>query len=171
MLIKQEVLKTDIPQFKSGDTVKVHAKVVEGNNERIQVFNGVVIARRGAGISETFTVRKVSFGVGVERIFPLHSPRIEKIEVVKFGKVRRSKLFYLRNLSGKAARIDEIKKLSKAEEEILEKAKETHLKAEETRAKNKETKKAEKAAKAEKKAETVSKKTAAKKAEKAAEAK
>lgn len=97
-------LKVD---FKSGDQVKVHFKVVEGGNERIQVFEGVVIRMKGSGLSETFTVRKVSFGVGVERIFPLHSPRIEKIEVARRGKVRRAKLYYLRNLSGKAARIFE----------------------------------------------------------------
>ena len=85
-------LKKDLPSFKAGDTVRVSVKVVEGDNERIQLFDGVVIARRGKGISESFTVRKVSFGVGVERIFPLHSPRIEKIEVLKVGKVRRAKL-------------------------------------------------------------------------------
>ena len=93
--------------FKSGDQVKVHFKVVEGENERIQVFEGVVIRIKGSGLSETFTVRKNSFGVGVERIFPIHSPRIEKIEVARRGKVRRAKLYYLRNLSGKAARISE----------------------------------------------------------------
>ncbi|MGE4384399.1 MAG: 50S ribosomal protein L19 [Endomicrobiaceae bacterium] len=96
-------------QFKSGDTVKVHFKVVEGGNERIQVFEGVVIQRKGSGLSETFTARKISFGVGVERIFPIHSPRIDKIELVRQGKVRRSKLFYLKKLSGKAARIAEVK--------------------------------------------------------------
>jgi large subunit ribosomal protein L19 len=93
--------------FKPGDQVKVHFKVVEGGNERIQVFEGVVIRRKGSGLSETFTVRKVSFGVGVERIFPIHSPRIDKVEVARRGKVRRAKLYYLRNLSGKAARIVE----------------------------------------------------------------
>ena len=95
-------------QFKSGDTVKVFFKVVEGGNERIQAFEGVVIQRKGTGLTETFTVRKISFGVGVERIFPIHSPRIDKIEVVRRGKVRRAKLYYLRDLSGKAARISEI---------------------------------------------------------------
>jgi len=93
--------------FKSGDQIKVFFKVVEGGNERIQVFEGIVIRVRGSGLSETFTVRKVSFGVGVERIFPMHSPRINKIEVVRRGKVRRAKLYYLRKLSGKAARISE----------------------------------------------------------------
>ena len=95
-------------QFKAGDTVKIHFKVVEGGNERIQVFEGVVIQRKSSGLSESFTVRKTSFGVGVERIFPLHSPRISKIELVKIGKVRRAKLYYLRSLSGKAARITEM---------------------------------------------------------------
>jgi len=103
--IQQQQLKKDIPQFKAGDTVRVSAKVVEGDNERIQLFDGVVISRRGSGVSESFTVRKVSFGVGVERIFPLHSPRIEKIEVLKIGKVRQAKINYLKELSGKAARL------------------------------------------------------------------
>jgi large subunit ribosomal protein L19 len=93
--------------FKSGDQVKVYFKVVEGGNERIQIFEGVVIRIKGSGLSETFTVRKISFGVGIERIFPINSPRIEKVEVVRRGKVRRAKLYYLRNLSGKAARIAE----------------------------------------------------------------
>ncbi|MDR3275411.1 MAG: 50S ribosomal protein L19 [Endomicrobium sp.] len=93
--------------FKSGDQLKVYFKVVEGGNERIQIFEGMVIRVRGSGLSETFTIRKVSFGVGIERIFPLHSPRIDKIQVVRRGKVRRAKLYYLRNLSGKAARISE----------------------------------------------------------------
>ena len=97
-------------RFEPGDTVKVHTKVVEGDSERIQIFDGVVIARRGSGVSETFTVRKISYGVGVERVFPVHSPRIEKIEVVKSGKVRRAKLYYLRNLQGKAARLQEVKR-------------------------------------------------------------
>ncbi|MBM7644336.1 large subunit ribosomal protein L19 [Scopulibacillus daqui] len=103
--ITKEQLKSDLPEFRPGDTVKVHVKVVEGQRERIQVFEGVVIKRRGGGISETFTVRKVSYGVGVERTFPVHSPKIDKIEVVRQGKVRRAKLYYLRNLRGKAARI------------------------------------------------------------------
>ncbi|MDR6227292.1 50S ribosomal protein L19 [Desmospora profundinema] len=104
----EEQLRNDIPRFRAGDTVRVHVKVVEGQRERIQVFEGVVIQRRGGGISETFTVRKISYGVGVERTFPLHSPRIDKIEVMRRGKVRRAKLFYLRKLRGKAARIKEI---------------------------------------------------------------
>lgn len=106
--ITKEQLKTDLPAFRPGDTVRVHVKVIEGNRERIQVFEGVVIKRRGSGISETFTVRKVSYGVGVERTFPVHSPKIAKLEVVRRGKVRRAKLYYLRKLHGKAARIKEI---------------------------------------------------------------
>jgi large subunit ribosomal protein L19 len=97
-------------RFEPGDTVKVHTKVVEGDSERIQIFDGVVIARRGSGVSETFTVRKMSYGVGVERVFPVHSPRIDKIEVVKSGKVRRAKLYYLRDRQGKAARLQEVKR-------------------------------------------------------------
>ncbi|QST01565.1 50S ribosomal protein L19 [Pontibacillus sp. ALD_SL1] len=107
--ITKEQLREDLPRFKAGDTVKVHVKVVEGSRERIQVFEGVVIKRRGGGISETFTVRKISSGVGVERTFPVHSPRVDKLEVVRRGKVRRAKLYYLRNLRGKAARIKEIR--------------------------------------------------------------
>ena len=105
--LTQEQLRTDIPDFRPGDTVRVHAKVVEGTRERIQIFEGVVIKRRGAGISETYTVRKVSGGVGVERTFPVHTPRVAQIEVVRHGRVRRAKLYYLRNLRGKAARIQE----------------------------------------------------------------
>jgi large subunit ribosomal protein L19 len=105
--ITKEQMRTDLPDFRPGDTVRVHVKVVEGNRERIQVFEGVVIKRRGAGISETFTVRKVSYGVGVERTFPVHTPKIAKLEVVRRGKVRRAKLYYLRQLRGKAARIKE----------------------------------------------------------------
>ena len=105
--LTQEQLRSDIPSFRPGDTVRVHAKVVEGTRERIQIFEGVVIKRRGAGIIETYTVRKVSNGVGVERTFPLHTPRVAQIEVVRYGKVRRAKLYYLRNLRGKAARIQE----------------------------------------------------------------
>ncbi|WP_147802339.1 50S ribosomal protein L19 [Alkalicoccus halolimnae] len=105
--ITKEQLKSDIPTFRAGDTIRVHAKVVEGTRERIQVFEGVVIKRRGSGISSTFTVRKVSYNVGVERTFPVHSPRIDKIEVKRRGKVRQAKLYYLRNLRGKAARIKE----------------------------------------------------------------
>ena len=100
-------LKTDIPEFRAGDTVKVHVNIVEGNRSRIQVFQGIVIARSGHGIRETFIVRKVSFQVGVERTFPIHSPVIDKIEVVSKGDVRRAKLYYLRSLRGKAAKIRE----------------------------------------------------------------
>lgn len=107
-------------QFRAGDTVKVFFKVVEGGNERVQVFEGVVIQRKGSGLTETFTVRKVSFGIGVERIFPIHSPRIEKIQVMKQGKVRRAKIFYLRDLAGKAARIAEVQR-KQAEEVAAEK--------------------------------------------------
>jgi large subunit ribosomal protein L19 len=100
-------LKSDIPAFRAGDTVKVHVKVVEGTRSRIQVFQGVVIRRSGGGVRETFTARKVSFGVGVERTFPVHSPIIDKIEVMTRGDVRRAKLYYLRGLRGKAAKIKE----------------------------------------------------------------
>ena len=100
-------LRSDIPEFRPGDTVRVHAQVVEGSRERIQIFEGLVIKRRGAGISETYTVRKISNGVGVERTFPVHTPRVAKIEVVRKGRVRRAKLYYIRALSGKAARIKE----------------------------------------------------------------
>ena len=100
-------LRSDIPEFRPGDTVRVHAKVVEGSRERIQIIEGLVIKRRGAGISETYTVRKISNGVGVERTFPVHTPRVAKIEVVRKGRVRRAKLYYIRALSGKAARIKE----------------------------------------------------------------
>jgi large subunit ribosomal protein L19 len=104
----QEKQKRDLGvSFKSGDQIKVYFKIVEGGNERIQIFEGIVIRIKGSGLSKTFTVRKISFGIGIERIFPIHSPRIDKIEVVKHGKVRRAKLYYLRNLSGKAARISE----------------------------------------------------------------
>ena len=102
-------------KFKAGDTVKVFFKVVEGGNERIQAFEGVVIQRKGTGLTETFTVRKISFGVGVERIFPIHSPRIDKIQVIRQGKVRRAKLYYLRDLAGKAARISEVQNKQQAE--------------------------------------------------------
>lgn len=105
--VTKDQLRTDHPDFRPGDTLKVHVKVVEGSRERIQVFEGVVIKRQNGGISETFTVRKISYGVGVERTFPLHSPRIDKIEVSRRGIVRRAKLYYLRNLRGKAARIKE----------------------------------------------------------------
>ena len=105
--IEKDYMKAGIPQFEVGDTVKVYVKVVEGNRERLQAYEGIVIARKHGGVSETFTVRRVSFGVGIERTFPLHSPRIDRIEVVRKGKVRRAKLYYLRKLSGKAAKIDE----------------------------------------------------------------
>ena len=106
-VLEQEQLRSDIPEFRAGDTVKVHAKIVEGNRERIQVFEGVVISRSGSGVRENFTVRRISYGVGVERTFPVHSPRIDKIEVARRGIVRRAKLYYPRNLTGKAARIRE----------------------------------------------------------------
>ena len=105
--LERENLKPEIPQFNVGDTVKVYNKIVEGTRERTQVFEGIVIARKNSSVRETFTVRRISFGVGVEKTFPVHSPRIEKVEVVKRGKVRRAKLYYLRKLSGKAANIKE----------------------------------------------------------------
>lgn len=105
--IEREQLKQEIPTFNVGDTVKVHVKVVEGKRERIQIFEGTVMKRQNGGIRETFTVRKISSGVGVERTFPVHSPRVEKIEVTRKGKVRRAKLFYLRDRVGKAAKIKE----------------------------------------------------------------
>jgi large subunit ribosomal protein L19 len=106
-LIEQPFLRNDIPDFRPGDSVKVHVRVVEGNRERVQVFQGVVIRRSGGGIRETFTVRKISFGVGVERTFPLHSPTIARLELLQRGRVRRAKLYYLRDLRGKKARIKE----------------------------------------------------------------
>lgn len=109
-LIENEGLRKDIPDFQPGDTVKVFVKIVEGTRERLQCFEGVVIARKNGGIRETFMVRRISFGVGVERTFPLHSPKIDHIEVVRYGKVRRAKLYYLRDLKGKAAKIKEIRK-------------------------------------------------------------
>jgi large subunit ribosomal protein L19 len=105
--LERRQLRADIPQFKAGDTVKVHFKVIEGSRERIQVFQGIVIKRQGQGLRETFTVRKQSFGVGVERTFPLHSPKVEKIEVGAIGDVRRAKLYYLRQKVGKKARVRE----------------------------------------------------------------
>jgi large subunit ribosomal protein L19 len=107
--IETELLRSDLPKFRPGDTVRVNVKVREGDKERIQGFEGICIRRKGAGVSETFTVRKVSNGVGVERIFPLHSPSILSIELVREGRVRRAKIYYLRNLAGKAARIPEKK--------------------------------------------------------------
>ncbi len=106
-IIDRDSLRDDIPEFRPGDTVKVHVRVVEGTRERVQVFQGVVIRRQGVGVRETFTVRKVSFGVGVERTFPVHSPTIARIEVATYGDVRRAKLYYLRERSGKAAKIKE----------------------------------------------------------------
>jgi large subunit ribosomal protein L19 len=105
--IDQTSLRDDIPDFRAGDTIKVHVKVIEGSRSRVQVFQGVVIRRHGGGIGETYTVRKVSFGVGVERTFPLHTPVVEKVELVTRGDVRRAKLYYLRELRGKAAKIKE----------------------------------------------------------------
>lgn len=105
--ITESQLCNDIPDFRAGDSVRVHARIVEGSRERIQIFEGVVIKRRGEGISETYTVRKISNGIGVERTFPLHTPRVDKIEVTRHGRVRRAKLYYLRALHGKAARIPE----------------------------------------------------------------
>lgn len=139
--IEKSMMRDDIPDFKAGDTVRVHVKIKEGDKERIQVFQGTVISRRGSGIGETFTVRKISSGIGVERIFPLHSPNIAKIQRTRMGKVRRAKLFYLRDLTGKSARIEE-----KLEEKSAEDAKKE--------AKPKKTKKARKAEKAEKAEET-----------------
>lgn len=118
-LVENSFLRNDLPQFKPGDTLRVYIKIKEGGKERIQVFEGICIARTGGGLRETFTVRKVSFGVGVEKIFPLHSPSIEKIEVVRFGDVRRAKLYYLRELKGKKARVKEKIKTKKIFEEIL----------------------------------------------------
>ncbi len=106
-MIDRDSLRDDVPDFRPGDTVKVHVRVVEGTRERVQVFQGAVIRRQGGGVRETFTVRKVSFGVGVERTFPVHSPTIAKIEVDSLGDVRRAKLYYLRGLSGRAAKIKE----------------------------------------------------------------
>ena len=105
--VDSKTLKTDVPDFRPGDTVKVHVNIVEGNRSRVQVFQGIVLARSGSGVRETFTVRKVSFQVGVERTFPVHSPSIDKIEVVSKGDVKRAKLYFLRDLSGKASKIRE----------------------------------------------------------------
>jgi large subunit ribosomal protein L19 len=108
-IIEQEQLRKDIPSFNVGDTVKVHVKVKEGTRERVQVYEGVVLKRQGGGLTETFTVRRISYGVGVERTFPVHSPKLDKIEVVRRGKVRRAKLNYLRGRVGKAAKIKEVR--------------------------------------------------------------
>lgn len=109
-LVEREQLRTDLPDLRVGDTIRVHVKIVEGEKERIQPFEGVVIRKRRGGIRSSFTVRKISYGIGVERVFPIHSPRIDRIDVVSRGKVRRAKLFYLRGLKGKAARIRSEKK-------------------------------------------------------------
>lgn len=109
-MVEKDNIKSDIPDFQIGDTIKVHVVIREGEKERIQIFRGDVIARKGSSVEETFTVRKISFGIGVERIFPLHSKMIRTIEVIRHGKVRRAKLYYLRNLRGKAARLKEKKK-------------------------------------------------------------
>ncbi len=120
--IEKKMMRDDVPEIWTGDTVRVHFKIKEGEKERIQVYEGVVIAKKGSGIKRTFTVRKISFGIGVERIFPLHSPKIEKIEIVKRGKVRRAKLYYLRNKIGqKAIRIKE--KIHKSKRKAREEAK------------------------------------------------
>jgi large subunit ribosomal protein L19 len=113
-MVEREQLRMDLPDFRVGDTIKVHVKIVEGEKERIQPFEGVVIRRKGGGIRSSFTVRKISYGVGVERIFPTHSPRVEHIELISRGVVRRAKLFYLRGLKGKAARIKGEKKQQQA---------------------------------------------------------
>lgn len=105
--IEKEYLREGIPDFRSGDTIKVHVKIKEGDKERIQIFEGIVIGRRGAGLGETFSVRKISSGIGVERNFPLHSPNVSKIELLRSGKVRRNKIYYMRDLTGKSARIKE----------------------------------------------------------------
>ncbi len=109
-MLEQEQMKSDIPDFRPGDTVRVDVKVVEGSKERIQAFEGVVIKRRGGGLSETYTVRRVAYGVAVERCFPVHSPRVDKITVVRQGRVRRAKLYYMRERFGKAARIKEVRR-------------------------------------------------------------
>ena len=106
-IISQGSIKTELPEFNIGDTVRVSVNIKEGDRERIQMFEGTVIARNGSGVAETFTVRRVSYGVGVERIFPLHSPNVKNVQVIRYGKVRRSKLYYLRNRLGKAAKVKE----------------------------------------------------------------
>ena len=109
-LVERDQLRTDLPDFRVGDTIRVHVKIVEGEKERIQPFEGVVIRKKKGGIRSSFTVRKISYGIGVERVFPLHSPRVDRVDVITRGKVRRAKLFYLRGLKGKAARIRSQKK-------------------------------------------------------------
>jgi len=146
--IEKEYLKKTVPQFNVGDLVKVLIKVVEGDKERLQAFEGRVIARKNGGLRETFTVRRVSFGIGVERVFLLHSPRIEKVEVVKRGRVRRAKLYYLRDLSGNAAKIKEVKdsksttkKVSKKDTKLTEKTSDKLVKSAEKKTEKKEEKK------------------------------
>lgn len=107
-LVAQSSLKAELPEVVVGDTVRVHVKIREGNKERIQVFEGTIIARKGSGVSETFTVRRLSYGVGVERVFPIHSPNVAKVEIVRHGRVRRAKLYYLRGRVGKAAKVKEL---------------------------------------------------------------
>ena len=109
--IEQKQLRTDLPKISIGDTVRVWVKVEEGSRERLQAFEGVVIAMRNGGVRETFTVRRVSYGIGVERTFPMHSPRVDHVEIIRSGKVRRAKLYYLRNLQGKAAKLKEVKRV------------------------------------------------------------
>ncbi len=113
--VEKDLMKKKVPDFRAGDTVRVHTKVREGSRERIQIFDGVVIQRKNAGLKENFTVRKVSFGIGVERIFPLHSPLVEKVEVIRKGKVRRSRIFYMRERSGKQSRLKERDRFKGAE--------------------------------------------------------
>ena len=117
-LVEQSFERSDLPNFKPGDTLKVYIKIKEGGKERIQIFEGICIARKGGGLKETFTVRKISFGVGVEKIFPLHSPSIDKIEVVRYGDVRRAKLYYLRELKGKKAKVKEKRKMKQIMEDL-----------------------------------------------------
>ena len=107
--LEREQIRQDVPDFRVGDTVRVYVKVVEGSRERLQAFEGAVIARRNGGVRETFTVRRVSYGIGVERTFPIHSPRVDRVEIVRLGKVRRAKLYYLRERSGKSAKIKELR--------------------------------------------------------------
>lgn len=109
--IEAAQLRTDRPEIRIGDTVRVWVKVVEGKNERLQAYEGVVIAKRNGGVRETFTVRRVSYGIGVERTFPIHSPRVDRIEIIRHGKVRRAKLYYLRSLQGRAAKIKEVRRV------------------------------------------------------------
>jgi large subunit ribosomal protein L19 len=125
--VEQDYMKKQVPDFRAGDTVRVAVRIVEGNRERIQNFEGVVISRNGSGMSETFMVRRVSFGVGMERIFALHAPRVEEIKVVRLGRVRRSKLYYLRDLSGRKARIKETRRKRLSRGEMMEVLSESDL--------------------------------------------